>query len=60
MSHETIKEIIKSHVYGMSNAEIAQAYDISESEVEQLLNINSDEVEAERAYRAILEGGESV
>lgn len=60
MSPETIKEIIKSHVYGMSNTEISQAYSISEDEAAKVISDNADEVEAERAYRAILEGGESV
>lgn len=60
MSPETIKEIIKSHVYSMSNAEIAQAYDISEEEAAKVISDNADEVEAERAYRAILEGGDGV
>lgn len=57
MSPETIKEIIKSHVYGMSNAEIAQAYDISEEEAAKVISDNGDEVAEERKYRAMLEGG---
>ena len=60
MSPETIKEIIKSHVYGMSNAEIAQTYGISEEEAAKVISDNGDEVAEERKYRAILEGGESV
>lgn len=33
MSNELIKEIIKSHVYGMSVVEMSQAYGLTEEEI---------------------------
>ena len=57
MSNELIKEIIKSHVYGMSVVEMAQAYELTEEEISSVLSENTDEIEEERKYRAMLEGG---
>ena len=57
MSNELIKEIIKSHVYGMSVVEMAQAYGLTEEEISSILSENADEIAEERKYRAMLEGG---
>lgn len=57
MSNELIKEIIKSHVYGMSVVEMAQAYELTEEEISSVLSENADEIAEERKYRAMLEGG---
>ena len=57
MTENTKNEIIKSHVYGMSDKEIAELYGISEDDVKMLLCERHDDVEAERRYRQQLEGG---
>lgn len=57
MSNELIKEIIKSHVYGMSVIEMAQAYGLTEEEISSVLSENADEIAEERKYRAMLERG---
>ena len=57
MSNELIKEIIKSHVYGMSVVEMSQAYGLTEEEISSVLSENTDEIAEERKYRAMLEGG---
>ena len=57
MSNELIKEIIKSHVYGMSVVEMSQAYGLTEEEISSVLSENADEIAEERKYRAMLEGG---
>lgn len=57
MSNELIKEIIKSHVYGMSVVEMAQAYELTEEEISSVLSENADEIAEERKYRAMLERG---
>lgn len=56
ISENTKKEIIKSHIYGMSNAEIAEVYGVSTDDVKMLLCERHEDVEAEKAYRAMLEG----
>ena len=57
MSNDLIKEIIKSHVYGMSVVEMTQAYGLTEEEISSVLSENADEIAEERKYRAMLEGG---
>lgn len=57
MSPEVIKEIVKSYIYGMSLADIADAYGLSENDVVSVLSSNKDEIEKEREYRLMLEGG---
>ena len=57
MTENTKCEIIKSHIYGMSNKEIAELYNVTENEVKMLLCERHDDVEAERRYRQQLEGG---
>lgn len=57
MTENTKNEIIKSHVYGMSDKEIAELYGISEDDVKMLLCERHDDVEAERRYRQQIEGG---
>lgn len=57
ITENTINEIIKSHIFGMTNAEIAEVYKISEEDVKMLLCERHDDVEAERAYRSLLKKG---
>ena len=56
MTENTKNEIIKSHVYGMSDKEIAELYGISEGDVKMLLCERHDDIEAEKAYRKRLGG----
>lgn len=57
MTENTKKEIIKSHVYGMSDEAIAEIYGITVEEVRMLLCERHEDVEAEKAYRKKLGGG---
>lgn len=50
ITENTINEIIKSHSYGMTYAEIAKVYKISEDDVKMLLCERHEDVEAERVY----------
>ena len=59
MTENTKNEIIKSHIYGMTNREIASAYGIPEDDVKMLLCERHEDVEAERKYRQMLEGGQT-
>lgn len=44
MSNEQVREIIKSHILGMANAEIAKINDVTEDEVTKIINDNADQV----------------
>lgn len=57
MTENTKNEIIKSHIYGMSNKDIAGVYGVPEDDVKMLLCERHEDVEAERKYRQMLEGG---
>lgn len=56
MTDQTRKEVIKSIVYGKTAKEIAEIYGISVDEVGKIMQDNADEINAEREYRAMLEG----
>lgn len=56
MTDQTRKEIIKSIVYGMTSAEIADIYGISVDEVGKIVQDNADNIEREKKYRKELEG----
>lgn len=57
ISENTKREIIKSHVYGMSFDEIAELYGVPKNEVEMLICERHEDVEAEKAYRSMLSKG---
>lgn len=59
MTENTKNEIIKSHVYGMSNKDIASVSGVSEDDVKMLICERHEDVEAERKYRQMLEGGQT-
>jgi DNA-directed RNA polymerase specialized sigma24 family protein len=56
MTDQTRKEVIKSIVYGKTAEEIAEIYGISVDEVGKIMQDNADDINAEREYRAMLEG----
>lgn len=57
MTENMKHEIIKSHVYGMPDRNIAELYGVTENDVKMLICEHHDEIEAERKYRQLLEGG---
>lgn len=59
MTENTKNEIIKSHVYGMSDKDIASVYGVSEDDVKMLICERHEDIEAERKYRQMLEGGKA-
>ena len=56
ITENTINEIIKSHVYGMTNEQIAEVYGIPADEVKMIICAKHDDIEAEKAYRSKLSG----
>ena len=56
MTENTKNEIIKSHVYGMTDEAIAEMYGVTINEVRMLLCERHEDVEAEKAYRKLLGG----
>ena len=54
MTNELIKELVKSHVYGLSVAEMSAIYGISEKEIADILTDNAAEIADEREYREAL------
>ena len=44
MSNEQVREIIKSHIYGIDDAEIAKINNISTEEVSKIIKDNPDQV----------------
>lgn len=56
MTENAKNEVIKSHIYGMSDKDIAEIYGITIEEVRMLLCERHEDVEAEKAYRKLLEG----
>lgn len=56
LTENTKKEIIKSHVYGMSDADIADIYGIDIKDVRMLLCEKHEDIEVEKAYRSMLSG----
>lgn len=59
MTENTKNEIIKSHIYGMSNKDISRVYGVPEDDVKMLICEQHEDIEAERKYRQMLEGGKS-
>lgn len=56
MNNELIKELVKSHVYGLSVAEMSAIYGIPEKEIADILTDNAAEIADEREYRDMLDG----
>lgn len=56
MTNEQIKELVKSHVYGLSVAEMSAIYGIPEKEIADILTDNAAEIADEREYRDMLDG----
>lgn len=55
MTNEQIKELVKSHVYGLSVAVMSAIYGITEKEIADILTDNAAEITDEREYREALE-----
>lgn len=60
MTNEQIKELVKSHVYGMTVTEMADIYGIPEKEIADILTDNAAEIVDEREYRDMLDGRANV
>lgn len=60
MTNEQIKELVKSHVYGLSVAEMSAIYGIPEKEIADILTDNAAEIADEREYRDMLDGRANV
>jgi len=60
MTNEQIKELVKSHVYGMTTAEMSEIYGLSEAEITEILVDNAAEIADEREYRDMLDGRANV
>lgn len=58
MTNEQRKELIRSHVYGLSIAEMAEIYSIDEAEIINTLTDHAADIEDERAYREMLSPNE--
>ena len=56
LTENTINEMIKSHVYGMSDKRIAEIYDVSEEDVQRIICEKHEDIEAEKVYRSKLAG----
>lgn len=54
MTNEQRKELVRSHIYGLSIAEMAEIYGIDEAEIINTLADCAGELEDERAYREML------
>ena len=55
MKNEQIKELVKSHVYGMTTAEMSAIYGLSEAEIVGSLTDNAAEIADERECRDMLD-----
>lgn len=60
MTNEMIKELVKTHVYGMTTAEMSEIYGLSEAEITEILTDNAAEIADEREYRDMLDGRANV
>ncbi len=56
ITENTINEIIKSHVYGMTEKEICEIYGVSAVDVRNIICEKHEDIEAEKAYRSKLAG----
>lgn len=54
MTDELRKELVRSHVYGLSVAEMSEIYGLSEAEITEILVDNAGEIADEREYREAL------
>ena len=54
MTNEMQKELIRSHVYGLSVGEMSEIYGISTDEIVSTLTDHAADIEDERAYREML------
>lgn len=54
MTNEQRKELIRSHVYGLTVVEMSEIYGISTDEIVSTLTDHAAEIEDERAYREML------
>lgn len=54
MTNEQRKELVRSHIYGLSIAEMAEIYGIDEAEIINTLTDMAADIEDERAYREML------
>lgn len=54
MTNEQRKELVRSHVYGLSVTEMSEIYGIDEAEIINTLTDCAGELEDERAYREML------
>lgn len=50
MTEQTRQEIFKSHIFGMSNQEIAECYGISKEAVDKLISESTAEIENKKAF----------
>lgn len=60
MTKEQVKELVRSHVYGLSVAEMSAIYGIPEKEIADILTDNAAEIADEREYRDMLDGRANV
>lgn len=51
MTNEQRKELIRSHIYGLTTAEMAEIYGLSETEIVGILTDHAGEIADEREYR---------
>lgn len=58
MTNEMRKELVRSHVYGLSVNEMSEIYGISTDEIVSTLTDHAAEIEDERAYREMLSPNE--
>ena len=56
MTKEQVKELVRSHVYGLSVAEMSEIYSLTEKEIADILTDNAAEIADEREYRDMLDG----
>lgn len=55
MTNEIICELIRSHIYGLTTAEMAEIYGLSEEEITHTLVDHAADIEDERAYRSSMQ-----
>ena len=60
MTNEMRKELIRSHVYGMTTAQMSVVYGLTEKEITEILTDNAAEIADEREYRDTLDGRANV
>ena len=58
MTNEMRKELIRSHVYGLSVGEMSEIYGINTDEIVSTLTDHAADIEDERAYREMLSSNE--